>query len=63
MEQYVSKHLNEAPGGRHIDHFHSAAVLYILGKERQIYIYSLQGVSVKLVICFYLKSKRCLQMY
>lgn len=35
-------------------------LLYILGKERQIYIYRARAISVKLAICFYLKIKELL---
>lgn len=33
-------------------------LLYILGKERQIYINRARATSVKLAICFYLKNQR-----
>lgn len=61
ISQYVLKHSNKARGEGGTEPI--ILLQYILGKERQIYIYSVHAISVKLVICFYLKSKRCSQIY
>lgn len=60
----VSQHPNTAGGGVGVRGGSQPIILLqnILGKERQIYTYRAQAISVKLVIRFYLKSKRCSQM-
>lgn len=46
-------------GGRHRAHYPATVYPW----ERNTNIYSIHATSVKLVISFYLKSKRCSQIY
>lgn len=63
VSRQALKHLNKAEGvGAGVGAELVTLLQNILGKGRQIYTEGVDAMSVKLAICFYLKSKRFLQI-